>query len=185
MATPIIVAGVGFFVSRRLKRLEMIQWGSQRLAEKHLEFFETVAPLLNQLLCFFTEVGSWKEIAPPEAIAIKRRLDEFFSINAPLYPPPLTVKYQAFMKSCFETFSREGEDAKIRLSADRRARFLDQTWRPEWDRLFAPSFDESNERRAGDARAVSEHYRDLVDFLAEQVGVQLPGGRTPQVTVPR
>ena len=35
-----------------------------------------VAPKLNQLLCFGTFVGRWKEITPEQATGLKRHLDE-------------------------------------------------------------------------------------------------------------
>ena len=59
--TPVTVAGLGFFVARTGRRLEQVQWANQTVITRRLEIFGQVAPKLNQLLCFATFVGSWKE----------------------------------------------------------------------------------------------------------------------------
>ena len=49
------------------------------------------SPGLNQLLCFATFVGVWKEIDPRKAIAIKRDLDQIMyatSQGRPLLTTP-------------------------------------------------------------------------------------------------
>jgi hypothetical protein len=74
--TPITVAGLGFFVARTGRRLERVQWANQTVVTRRLEIFGQVAPKLNQLLCFATFVGGWKEIKPRDAIGLKREIDE-------------------------------------------------------------------------------------------------------------
>jgi hypothetical protein len=72
--TPLVVAGVGIYIYRLSKRFEHLQWRNQKLVEKRLSIYDDIAPLLNDNLCYFTYVGTWKTKTPPEVIASKRKL---------------------------------------------------------------------------------------------------------------
>jgi hypothetical protein len=71
--TPITVAGLGVFVARTSRRPERVQWANQTVITRRLEIFGQVAPRLNQLLCFATFVGGWKEISPRRRSASNAR----------------------------------------------------------------------------------------------------------------
>jgi hypothetical protein len=79
--TPLTVAGLGLYVARASRRIEQIQWANQTVVTRRLDIFTQLAPGLNQLLCFATFVGGWKEIQPRQAITLKRRLDETMYAN--------------------------------------------------------------------------------------------------------
>jgi hypothetical protein len=83
--TPITVAGLGVFVARAGRRLERVQWANQTVITRRLDIFSQVAPKLNQLLCFATFVGGWKEITPLAAIELKREADEIMYANRVLF----------------------------------------------------------------------------------------------------
>ncbi|HEY3309678.1 MAG TPA: hypothetical protein VGJ93_14590 [Desulfuromonadaceae bacterium] len=70
--TPLVIAGVGVYIHRLTKRFEHLQWRNQKLVEKRLNIYDDLAPLLNENLCYFTCVGSWKEKTPSEVIASKK-----------------------------------------------------------------------------------------------------------------
>ncbi len=74
--TPLTVAALGYFVARTSRRIERVQWANQTVVSRRLEIFSQVAPWLNQLLCFATFVGGWKEIEPRQAVGLKRKVDE-------------------------------------------------------------------------------------------------------------
>ncbi|MGV2288813.1 hypothetical protein AAHK20_08850 [Trinickia sp. YCB016] len=139
--TPLSVAAFGWFVSRRLKRLELAQWSNQKLIEKRLVIYDTVAPLLNQLLCFYTWVGHWKDISPEDVIKIKRELDRTFNIYRHLFDEDIYSAYQTFIHALFETFTGAGVDAKIRshiqgYDGDRTSHCT-YTWNPVWSQRFS------------------------------------------------
>src|SRR6266480_3862724 len=112
--TPLTVAGLGYFVARTGRRIERIQWANQTVVSRRLEIFGQVAPGLNQLLCFATFVGGWKEIDPRKAIAIKRGLDETMYANKVLFSDELFAAYHQFMTILFDMFGTTGADAKVR-----------------------------------------------------------------------
>lgn len=102
--TPISVAILAWFLNRRMKRLGLIQWSNQKLIEKRIAVYDSVAPQLNLLLCFFTWVGYWKEISPQNAIQAKRDLDKAFNIYRHLFELAVYEAYQSYIHILFETF---------------------------------------------------------------------------------
>lgn len=73
--TPISVVVFGFWINRRLKVFEHLQWANQKVVEKRLYVYQELVPLLNDLLCYFTYVGNWKTHNPASIIELKRKLD--------------------------------------------------------------------------------------------------------------
>jgi hypothetical protein len=116
--TPLTVAGLGFFLARATRRLEQVQWANQTVVTRRLEIFGQVAPALNQLLCFATFVGGWKDIQPREAISLKRKLDETMYANRVLFSAPLFSAYQEFMATLFAMYATTDADAHLRVSID-------------------------------------------------------------------
>jgi hypothetical protein len=138
--TPISVAVFGWFISRRLKRFELIQWSNQKIIEKRLSLFDLISPKLNDLLCFFTWVGDWKNISPDDVLKIKRELDKFINIYRHLFDEDVYNTYQDFIHSLFLIFQGAGEDAKIRSNilgpnGDRTSHCL-YTWQQKWNDRF-------------------------------------------------
>ncbi len=105
---PITVVGVGYIVSRATKRLEAVQWANQTVIERRLDIFQQVAPKVNRLLCFAIFVGAWKEIAPADAIRLKRETDEIMYVHRVLFSRTLFDAYLAFTETLFETSARRG-----------------------------------------------------------------------------
>src|SRR6516164_3651514 len=70
--TPITVLVLGFMFTRASRRIEQVQWANQTVVTHRLEIYDKLAPGLNQLLCFATFVGGWKEIDPLKAISTRR-----------------------------------------------------------------------------------------------------------------
>ncbi len=113
-ATPVTVAVLGVIFARASRRIEQVQWANQTVVTQRLKVFEKLAPGLNQLLCFATFVGSWKEIDPRKAIAIKRDLDQTMYANKVLFSDELFAAYHQFMTILFDMFGTTGADAKVR-----------------------------------------------------------------------
>src|SRR5437763_5458683 len=112
--TPITVVALGVLFTRASRRIEQVQWANQTVVTHRLDIFDKLAPGLNQLLCFATFVGGWKEIDPRKAIAIKRGLDETMYANKVLFSDELFAAYHQFMTILFDMFGTTGADAKVR-----------------------------------------------------------------------
>jgi len=137
--TPVTVAGLGLFVARTGRRLERVQWANQTVISRRLEIFGQVATKLNQLLCFATFVGSWKEIEPRQAVGLKREIDEVMYANRVLFSDELFGAYREFMAALFAMYATTGADALLRAPidsqwGDRRAM---PWWEPPMEGLFS------------------------------------------------
>ncbi len=163
--TPLSVVGLGFWVNRRLKKIEYLQWANQKVIEKRLKVYEEIAPLLNDILCYFTYIGCWKELTPPDVVQIKRKLDRIAYVNAPLLPPEFIGKYNEFMNLCFSTYSEWGRDALLRTQNGRRRQGYPGNWKVEWDSCFAP------DNEVTEPAAIRKSYSDFLAFFASSLGV--------------
>jgi hypothetical protein len=162
--TPVLVAAVGYWINRRLKSLEAAQWAQQKIIERRIIAYDELAPSLNTLFCFFAYVGGWKEMKPPDVVALKRALDQTAHISAPLFEPSFLQLYNAFIDECFTTFGGWGENARLRTHIDRRKGAAGPRWDPSWEACFA---DPSNARAPSDVKAA---YTNLLAYLAQAMG---------------
>jgi hypothetical protein len=176
--TPLAVVVAGFWINRQLKRFEHLQWTRQKGVEKRLRVYEEIVPHLNDLLCYFTFVGCWKELTPPEVVGLKRQLDRVMHVNAPLFPDVVMQNYNAFMRLCYETYTGWGKDARIRSSFHRRKEAAGEKWTSVWDQHFVTSADQD------EAELVRAAYTRLVTSLASEIGVGLQQPHVPTGRVP-
>jgi hypothetical protein len=166
--TPVSVVVLGWFVSRRLKRIELVQWSNQKLIEKRLQVYDSIAPLLNRLLCFFTWVGDWKDISPEELIRAKRELDKVVNVYRHLFEDEVYKAYQAYIHLLFKTFMGAGVDARIRSfikSPDGdRTSHCSYVWKTEWSQKFY-------ENEVPSKSEVRIQYHRLMGLLRNSLGV--------------
>jgi len=165
-ATPVVVAGVGFWLNRRLKSVEQAQWSQQKVIERRITAYDTLAVPLNELFCFFCYVGGWKELTPPEAVRLKRRIDQAVHVNAPLFEKKFLDLYNELMGVLFSTFGRWGSDATLKTLPDRREEAAGEDWDPAWTECFAPR------DQATEPDDVKRPYGRFMAYLAEAIGVQ-------------
>ena len=138
-ATPVTVAVLGVIFARASRKIEQVQWANQTVVTRRLEIFDKLAPGLNQLLCFATFVGVWKEIDPRKAVAIKRDLDQIMYANKVLFSDELLTAYQEFMSSLFLMFATTDADALVRapISHARGDRRKLEWWEDAMTKLFS------------------------------------------------
>jgi hypothetical protein len=176
--TPLIVLLFGLWISRSLKRLEHLQWTNQKITEKHIAVFEELAPLLNDLLCYFTFVGCWKDLTPPEVIKLKRKMDRIVHVNAPLFSKGFLNKYYDFTSACYGTYSGWGQDAKLRTLWERRKKAAGDSWDVKWGTCFA---DGDN---CSDPKLVKSTYVELMSCFSNELGVGLDSDHVPAGRIP-
>jgi len=138
--TPLLLALVGFSINRNLQRLAAAQWANQKAVEKRLLIFDQIAPGLNDLYCYVTFVGNWKELTPKQIVELKRTVDKTIYVNAALFPRFVIRSYNYFIHHCFRTYTGPGHDAKIRTrivsdDGDRR-KYSSAPWQANWDEQF-------------------------------------------------
>ncbi|SRR6266702_349125 len=136
--TPITVVVLGVLFSKASRRIEQVQWANQTVVTRRLDVFDKLAPGLNQLLCFGTFVGGWKETDPRKAITIKRDLDQIMYANKVLFSDELFAAYHRFMTVLFAMFATTGADAKVRAPIESKwGNRRDLTW---WNDAMSVQF---------------------------------------------
>ncbi len=162
LLVPIALAVFGIYVHRITKRFEHTQWRSQKLVEKRLAIYDELGPLFNDLLCYFTYVGSWRDQNPPEVVSLKRTIDKKVYLAAPLFSPRFFAACMKFQALCFETYTGWGRDARLRTTFGRRKEAR-ADWIQEWDGCFS--------REASDAAEVGRAYAEVMQAFATDIGV--------------
>jgi hypothetical protein len=173
-ATPIVVGCLGIYIHRVTKRFEHSQWRNQKVIEKRLAIYDELAPHLNDLLCYYTYVGNWRDLDPTAIVAMKRDVDKKIYLAQPLFSPAFFGACMNFMSLCYETYTGWGEDAKLRSKFEHR-RAKHPNWSPTWEAFFSDKPSEPQELR--------QAYKQLMRVFASEVGlttpVNIPTGRVP------
>jgi hypothetical protein len=175
--TPLAVLGFGFWFNRRMKKFEHLQWAHQKVIERRIKIYEEVVPQLNDLLCYFTYVGCWKDLTPLEVVKVKRALDRTMHVNAPLFPETVSHLYRNFIGLCYQSYTGWGRDATLRTKFERRREAAGDDWKASWEEHFA-SGDQT------DPNQVRSAYTALVKGLASEMGVGLQRPHAPTGGVP-
>ncbi len=173
IATPLVVVGLGFVVNRRLKQVEDQQWRGRALIEARLQYYGELAGGLNDLMCYFTYIGIWKELDPPEVIRIKRSLDRSFAMYRPFFSQATVDAYGAFMDCCFHKFGGPGPDAALKTGYRRRSEAAGPDWRTEWNRRFTVM---EGDEVTSDLEECRHRYSKLVESFVEDIKLTSPRG---------
>ena len=174
--TPIIVAIVGLWLNRQLKKFESLQWANQKAIEKRLSVFSELAPILNDIYCYFDYIGNWMALSPIDVIELKRKADRLFFVNAPLFPKKFRIEYLKFIELCFKPGPEIDieKSAQLRTDIDLRKQYFSKQlnskqvkWEPGWDSLFTLKKD------ILERSAIRNGYWNMMDIFAKQLGVGL------------
>jgi hypothetical protein len=162
--TPILIIIIGFYLNKRLKKVEDIQWRNQKLIEKRLDIYDHLAPLFNDLLCYYTYVGNWKERTPNEIVNLKRLVDKQIYLASPLFCKDFLTKCLFFINLCYESYSGMGEDAKLRTDFKLRKPASLVKWNNDWDTNF--SVNESSP-----IAQIRLAYISIMEIFSEEIGL--------------
>lgn len=179
LLTPAALAALGIFIHRVTKRFEHRQWRSQKLIERRLSVYDSLAPDLNDLLCYFTYVGNWRSANPDDIVELKRSIDKRVHLAAPLFNREFFEACMDFQFHCFATYNGWGLDPLLKTSFERRREARPVDWKTEWEGLFADAPSTPSDIRKAYARV-------MVSF-AENIGVHdsfaIPETGTPPENV--
>lgn len=177
--TPLILAFTGLYLNRMLKKFEHRQWRNQKLIEKRLLIYDELAPLLNDLLCYYTYIGSWKDFTPDEIVQKKRVIDKKFHIAAPLFSKIFFPEMMIFINLCFKPFQGWGLDAKLLTGTYRRKEVFGDKWDKNWDALFI-----GNSNEVTDPKKIKESYLRVMKIFSDDIGLNENGNRAKTGRIP-
>lgn len=167
VVTPLTVAALGYVFARRQSR-------SRELLSARLEDYRRLVPNLNALMCYMTFIGDWKSLDPPQAVALKRRLDADFFCAAPLFSEGVQDAYGRFMTCCCRTFNAWGSNAQLLTSAYRRRPAI-AGWQESWDACFA--YDDERLIPASELTEIRSSYDALVAALVRDLDITRTRGK--------
>jgi hypothetical protein len=171
--TPVVVVLFGFWFNRRLKQFESRQWVNQKAIEKRLEVYSALAPVLNDLYCYFDYIGPWKVKDPEMVLDAKRCADRLFYVNESLFSKRFWNAYSDFINLLFipGPLKEYASSATLRTDIEIRKEIFTQNkvdWKTEWnDKYFAPP------ERVTPRDRIRPEYRKMMDAFAQELGIGL------------
>lgn len=179
-AVALLLAVLSIHIHRFTSSIEQRNWMNQKLVEKQLAVYECMAPLINDVYCYFDCVGNWKELTPPKIIEAKRTLDKTFFVNEFLFSRDFGNCYSDFINACFKAYNCPGHDAQLRtaiVTPDGDRSLVTPQWQPEWKRYFCGEELPDTCKEPQQPCQVSERclvacaYQDLMLGFAQEVGI--------------
>jgi hypothetical protein len=156
--TPLAVVGVGYYLDRRVKRVEQSIEAEHRLSGTRFELYRDIGFQLNDIYAYFNYVGSWKSLTPAHILDCKRKLDRHVYTFKPLFSCKFFEHYIAFVDSTFRTNTGWRQDAKLRTWSVHRAEDGD----PDMMQCFT---------QEDNLAEIKASYGRLLACLAENLGV--------------
>lgn len=134
--TPLLIVFVGYKVRKIILNIEKSQWINQVIIKWKIDSYEDIAPIINDIYCFFLYIGSWKEMTPEDIIKYKRVLDKKIYVIAPIFSSNLKQAYDEFIDACFDSYRGQGLDSGLKTGFDSRQKYANE-WKEEWENLFS------------------------------------------------
>lgn len=129
--TPVFVLILGIIINKSVENAE-------RATGLRSEIYKTIGGDLNDIYCYLSFVGCWKDLSPTQVVAKKRAVDKAMYTYKPFFSQELFDTYHRFMIEAFKPFGGPGLDAKIRSEistqvGDRRVH-CSKVWEDSWER---------------------------------------------------
>ena len=160
LIAPLVATIFGYLILRLTKTLEYSQWRNQKLIEKRIALWDEIGPVLNDIYCYCSRVGSWKDFRPQDVINKKREADKLAYLGTPYFSHAFFECYHQFIESCFETYQGHGKDAKLK-SDSQKHKNVHPEWEEQWNHHFVTtSFDENE---------ISKSYAALISRVRSEL----------------
>jgi hypothetical protein len=128
--------------------------------------------MINNLYCFMTYRGDFKEHDPPSVIRMKRNLDRRTEIVKPVFGSEFRAAYDAFIGLCFETYAGINRDARLKTGFGSRKESWGPEWQLGWEQLFI-----DDETQKADRDKLTAAYERLMQALASDLNLVGIGAR--------
>jgi hypothetical protein len=156
--TPIMIAVLTFFITGALNVRESGLRRGEQLSSDKQKIYSQIAPDLNIVYVFVSDIGDFRSYSPDTVIDKKRSIDRIFFSYRPYWSEETITKYNRFMDASFEFYSDYASNARIRTSKDQKKAAFDhdgKPWDPKWDSMFTGQTVEG----------IDQDYYDLITSL--------------------
>jgi len=134
-ATPVTILILGIWAKKIAREHEKRTSLTAKIIEKRVFVYEEIGKNLNDIYVYLMQVGDWKKFTPMQIVEKKREVDRLMYVNRPYWSERVFSSYTVFMDSAFETFTGEGEDARIKTET-RKFELL-SSWQQDWKKRFS------------------------------------------------
>ena len=97
--TPVAVLAVGYWLDRRVKKVEHFREREHRITETRFQLYKEIGFQLNDLFAYFSYVGLWKELSPADIVRRKRELDRHVYTYQQVFGRAFFEHYIVFMQA--------------------------------------------------------------------------------------
>lgn len=164
---PVLTAAlamVGAWIAIRFDRRKSL---NQELIKKRLELYNKCVPLVNDIYCYFRQIGPFRQFAPDDLVNRKRELDGLIHMNGPLFSSRrLERAYFRFINECFSVRHGAGTVAKLRKNPELLKKHFKDEWRDEWTNSF-------DLEQPCKFKVVESSYTVFVELFAWQIGARM------------
>jgi hypothetical protein len=170
LVSPTVAIFIALWLRPFLGRVERRLWTHQKLLEKRLALFESVAAAIDNIHCFFTYQADWNQLDPGDIVEKGKATAAAIRINRALFSEAFLDAYDAFKKGCFDD-SDSGGRLRLRTSiADRRS----PSGKAAKD-MAAHFVDDSAKCESRDE--IGRRYQALITAFADEIGIPRAGAR--------
>lgn len=166
LTTPILVGIITYLIAKTGIKLEKLKTINHELIKCRIDTYKEVSPLINDIYCFFTFRGNWKNLYPKTILKAKRDSDKLLYINKALYSDTLFREYQVFSNCYFETWTGIGEDAKFRIEKEQFKRHWESNEKYEENWLSRLSSEVTP------TKDLKNSYLRLMNQFATEIGIE-------------
>lgn len=157
--TPLLVLVFGVVINNAIR-------SGERSSALRSEIYKAISGDLNDIYCYLSFVGGWKDLTPMDMVARKRAVDKAMFTYRPFFSVELFATYDRFMAAAFEPYAGAGKDARIRSDlvtpdGDRR-KHGKYRWKREWEGRFTKERNKDAQRLA---------YTDFLKQMARDLSV--------------
>lgn len=141
--------------------------GKSKSCRQAHEVYSELAPLLNDLYCFYVYIGDWKARAPQDVLTLKRNIDRIFYVNYALFSLEFQTAYRSYIDLCFipGPYGEFDASAELKTDIEVRKQIYERSklpLYPGWENYFAPHDDVTSREQIRNA-----YQRLMKTFVAE------------------
>ena len=144
---------------------------NKRIYDLRSSIYQEISIRLNEVYSYIYYVGRWKELSPQRILENKRFCDEHMYANQPLFSPEFFKTYIDFMNIAYNTYSGEGEDAKLQTDLNPHKKYYKGSleWNDKWDDMF---FIEEGTNEVEIRTGMNEKYNELLTLLSKELNTE-------------
>jgi hypothetical protein len=160
LAHAAVTAAIAFLAVYFNKRIHI----NQELIKARIGIIGDYSNQLNQIFCFYTQVGDFKNLNPDAILSAKRQMEKLAHVNRSIFSEKFFNAHRDFMTSAFHEYSGAGISAKLRVNVKDIMRHFNDMENIGWNEKCEPT----TRREEG---IFLHHHQNLLNQMAKEMGL--------------